>query len=243
MEQRWPVTCSDCGASRDGLADDVVCPGCGSIAKTVHVLLEDAGVAVDGSLGITALLDKQRRWQEKWREIEAAYQAVTDAYNGTRPGRDVEDWKTIALSFFRACHELPEDIDSDAHVPSATRRKARRFVDRRAVLRLVGDVDNTRKHGGRDPNKCHGRVGEISWANDAPPTMTILRECPNRPVERFDVEVSANSALDAWWSFFARNGLVPQEGRPVAAACSHRHRMTGPPPSEVPAPALAVTPS
>lgn len=116
--------------------------------------------------------------------------------------------KTIALSFFRACHELPEAIDSDSHVPSVIKRKARRRADR-GVLRLVADVDNTRKHAGRDPNKCHARVGEISWTNDAPPTMTILRECPNRPVERFGVLVSATEALDAWRSFFARNGLVP----------------------------------
>lgn len=91
MEERWPVTCSDCGASRDGLADDVPCPACGSTAKTVHVLLQDVGVGVDGSLGITALLGKERPWQEKWREIQAAHQAVTDVYNGTCRGRDTEE--------------------------------------------------------------------------------------------------------------------------------------------------------
>jgi hypothetical protein len=208
MEERWPATCTDCGASRVGLADGVACSACGSTAMTVHVRFEDSGVAVDDSR-ISALLDKNRPWQEKWREIEAAYSAVIGTYNGTRPGSDVKECEVIALSFFRACHELPDAINGDAHVALATQRKARRIADRRPVLRLVADVDNTRKHGGRDPDKCHAHVGEISWASDGARTMTILHECPRQLVERVDVRVTATAAVDAWRTFFALNDLVP----------------------------------
>jgi hypothetical protein len=128
----------------------------------------------------------------------SGHQTVTDIYNGTRSDRDVEGWKAIALSFFRACHELAEAIDSDGSIPSVIKRNARRLAGRRAILRLVADVDNTRKHGGRDPGKCHARLGEISWAHDAPPTMTILRDCPHRSVERFDVLASATEAISEW---------------------------------------------
>jgi hypothetical protein len=204
---RRPVTCGTCGASRDGLDDDVPCPSCGSTAKTVHVSFHDE-VSVTESFGITALYEKQRPWQEKWQEVEAAYDALIEVYRGNAPP-DPEKWKGIALSFFRACHELPDAIECDSSVPTPATRRIRRTSQRRAVLKLVADVDNTRKHDGRDPDKCHAHVGDISWGNHDTPTMAILRECPNSPVERVDVHDAATAAMDAWRAILARHGLIP----------------------------------
>jgi hypothetical protein len=64
------------------------------------------------------------------------------------------------LSLFQSCHELPEAIAADSDVPESSKRYVRRVAERN-VLRLVADVDNTRKHAGRDPGKCHARIGEI----------------------------------------------------------------------------------
>jgi hypothetical protein len=90
----------------------------------------------------------------KWQEVQVAYQAVNEVYIGNVTcGAD--EWKGIALSFFRLCHELPEAITSDSTVQTPTKRTIRRVAGRRNVLKLVADVDNTRKHGGRDPDKCH----------------------------------------------------------------------------------------
>jgi hypothetical protein len=204
----WPVTCGTCGASRDGLDDDVPRPSCGSTAKTVHVVsFDDVGVA-DDVLGITAIYEKQRPWQEKWQEVEAAYQAVINVYSGNAPG-DAETWNAIALSFFQACHELPDAIASDSTVPTLATRRIQRAAERRRVLRLVADVDNTRKHGGRDPDKCHAHIGEISWGGHDTPTMRIVRECPDTPVERSDVLDSATAAMDAWRAILSRHGLTP----------------------------------
>ena len=105
----WRVTCSTCGASRDGLDDGIPCPSCGSTAKTVHASSFDEVGAAEDSLGITAVYEKQRPWQEKWQEAEAAYHALTEVYRGSVPG-GAEEWKSIALSFFRTCHELPDAI-------------------------------------------------------------------------------------------------------------------------------------
>lgn len=206
-EHGWPVSCSNCGVSRDSLDDDVPCPSCGSTALTVHVSLHDE-VAVTEAFRITAAYEKERPWQEKWKEAEAAYQAVTEVYGGRALGGGAEEWKSIALSFFRTCHELPEAIVTDSGVPASIKRYVRKAADRNA-LRLVADVDNTRKHVGRDPGKCHAHIGEISWGDHTTPTMTILRECPNKPVERFDVLGSATAVMDRWRDIFSRRGLVP----------------------------------
>jgi hypothetical protein len=160
--------------------------------------------------GVTALRGKQRPWQEKWRETEQAHKAVTDVvYSGAPSGHRIEERTTIALVFFRVCHELPEAIEGDGSVPITIKHRARRLAVRRAVLILVDDLDNTRKHGRRDPGKCHARVGEISWTNGTPPKMTILRECPNRAVQLFDLLTAATDATSAWRSFFTRNGIAP----------------------------------
>ncbi len=204
----WPVTCSTCGASRDGLDDGIPCPSCGSTAETVHASSFDEVGAAEDSLGITAVYEKQRPWQEKWQEAEAAYHALTEVYSGSVPG-GAEEWKSIALSFFRTCHELPDAIATDSTVPALATRRIQRAAERRSVLRLLADVDNTRKHGGRDPDKCHAHVGEISWGAHDTPTMTILRECPNSTVERFDVRDSATAAMDAWRAILSRHGLIP----------------------------------
>lgn len=206
-EDAWPVTCSDCGTSRDGLHDDAPCSSCGSTAKTVHVSFHDEATATE-SFGITAIYEKQRPWQEKWKEVEAAYQALSEVYSGRIPAA-AEQWKSIALSFFRGCHELPDAIDGDGNVPEPTQRRVRRATDRRDALRLVADMDNTRKHGGRDPDKCHAHVGEISWSDHDTPTMTILRECPNSRTERIDVLAAATAAMGAWRAILSRHGLVP----------------------------------
>jgi hypothetical protein len=203
---RWPLTCSTCGGSRDGLDDDAACPSCGSTAKTVHVSFHEV-VGVTESFGITALYEKQRPWQEKWQEVGVAYDALFEVYSGSVPG-DPKQWKAIALTFFRACHELPDAIASD-DIPALVIRRIRRAAQRRAVLRLVADVDNTRKHGGRDPDKCHARVGEISWGDHDTPTMAILLECPNSPLERIDVRDTATAAMDAWRAIISRHGLIP----------------------------------
>jgi hypothetical protein len=202
-----PVTCSTCGASRDGLDDGVPCPSCGSTAKTVHVSLHDEA-AVVGSVGITALIEKERPWQEKWREVETVYHDLDEVYRGGA-APDPQGWRRIALSFFQACHELPEAIASDSAIPTPTTRKISRSAQRSAVLKLVADVDNTRKHGGRDPDKCHARVGEISWGDHDTPTMAVLRECPNRPLERVDVRDAATEAMSAWRAILSRHGLTP----------------------------------
>jgi hypothetical protein len=138
-------------------------------------------VGVTESFAVTALYEKQRPWQEKWQEVGAAWDAVSEVYSGSVPG-GAEQWKAIALTFFRACHELPEAITSDGTVPTLVTRRIQRAAQCRAALRLVADVDNTRKHGGRDPDKCHARVGEISWGDHDTPTMAIIRECPIRTV-------------------------------------------------------------
>jgi hypothetical protein len=203
---RWPVTCSTCGASRNGLDDGVPCPSCGSTAKTVHVSSHEV-IGVTESFGITALYEKQRPWREKRQEVEAAHHALTEVYRGSVPG-GAEEWKGIALSFFRACHELPETIAGDSTVPTQTTPRIGRAAQRRAVLKLVADVDNTRKQGGRDPDKCHAHIGEISWGDDDTPTITILRECPDSRVERFDVRDKATAAMGAWREILSRNGLV-----------------------------------
>jgi hypothetical protein len=206
---RWPVTCSTCGASRDGLDDGVPCPSCGSTATTVHVSLQGEVAVAAESLDITALFEKQRPWQEKWHEVEAAYDALTEVYGGNVPdGPDA--WRVKALSFFRACHELPEAIASDDAVPTPTTRRIGRSAQRRAVLKLIADVANTRKHGGRHPDKCHARIGEISWGDHHDtPAMTILRECPNSPVERVGVRDAAAAAMAAWRAILSRHGLTP----------------------------------
>jgi hypothetical protein len=175
---------------------------------TVHVSSYDEGAAAE-SFGIVATYEKKRPWQEKWNEVEATYQALREVYSGRVPSGGAEEWKAIAESFFRACHELPDAIVGDSGVSATTKGNVRRAADRRAALRLVADIDNTRKHGGRNPNKCHAHVGEISWGDHVTPTMTILRECPNRPVERFDVLASATAAIDEWRHIFSRHGLVP----------------------------------
>ena len=207
-EHDWPVSCSNCGASRNNLDDGVPCPSCGSTALTVHVSFHDE-VAVTESFGITAAYGKQRPWSEKWKEVEAAYKALTEVYSGRAPrGGGAEEWRSAALSFFRTCHELPEAILSDSGVSAVIKRSVRRTADRSAALRLVADVDNTRKHGGRDPSKCYAHIGEVSWGDHATPTMTILRQCPNSPVERFDVLASATAAMDRWRGIFSRRRLV-----------------------------------
>lgn len=207
-DDRWPVTCSTCGASRDELDDGALCPSCGSTAKTVHVPLQtDVAVATE-SFGITALYEKHRPWQEKWHEVETAYDSLTEVYGDTVPGGP-EAWKASALSFFRACHELPEAIAADPSVPSAISANVRAAAHGDVGLQLVADMDNTRKHGGRDPNKCHARIGEISWSDRDTPTMAILRECPNRPPERIDVRDAATAATDAWRAMLSRHGLTP----------------------------------
>jgi hypothetical protein len=125
-----------------------------------------AGVA-DDSFGIRALYEKQRPWQETWQEVPAAYHAVTEEYSRSVSG-GADDWKGIALSFFRLCHELPEAITGDSTVQTSTKRTIRRAAGHRNVLKLVADVDNTRKHGGRDPDKCHAHIGEGSWGATTP---------------------------------------------------------------------------
>jgi hypothetical protein len=166
-----------------------------------------AGVS-DESFGVTAMLDKHRPWIAKWNEVEAAYLAVNEVYHGGRDGGP-EAWELVGLSFFRACHELPEAIAADPQVPDAIKPKVQRAAGRRATLRLVADVDNTRKHGGRDPDKCHARIREIAWGSDTKPTMTIVRECPNKPVERSDVLDSATKAIEEWRRIFSQHGLAP----------------------------------
>jgi hypothetical protein len=106
------------------------------------------------------------------------------------------------LSFFQTCHELPEAILSDSGVSAVIKGSVRRVAVRSTTLKLVADVDNTRKHGGRDPGKCHAHIGEISWGDHVTLTMTILRECPNSPVERFDVLASATAAMGRWRDIF-----------------------------------------
>jgi hypothetical protein len=175
---------------------------------TVHVSSSDEVAAAEDALHVTALIEKQRPWQEKWQEVEAAYDALTEVYGGNVPDGP-EAWTVRALSFFRACHELPEAIAGDSTVPTSTTRGIRKSAQGRAVLKLVADVDNTRKHGGRLPAKCHARVGEISWGDHDPTTMTILRECPDRPVERVDVRDAATTAMDAWQAILSRHGLTP----------------------------------
>lgn len=207
-DDRWPVTCTSCGASRDGLDDDAPCLSCGSTAKTVHVSFHDEGAVSDEEFGITALIEKQRPWQEKWHEVEAAYHAVTEVYSGRASGHH-EEWKATALSFFRACHELPDAIAGDRSVSSATADNIRGAVRGDAALTLVADVDNTRKHGGRDPKKCHAHIGEMSWGTRETPALTILRECPGSTVERFDVRDAAMAAMDAWRAILSRSGLAP----------------------------------
>lgn len=207
-EHDWPVSCSNCGASRDNLDDGAPCPSCGSTALTVHVSSHDE-VAVTESFGITAAYGKQRPWPEKWKEVETAYHALTEVYRGHAPEGGAEGWKSAALSFFRTCHELPEAILSDSGVSVVIKRSVRRAADHSAALRLVADVNNTRKHGGRDPSKCHAHIGEVSWGDHVTPTMTILRECPTNPVERFDVLASATAAMDRWRDIFSHGGLVP----------------------------------
>jgi hypothetical protein len=39
--------------------------------------------------------------------------------------------------------------------------------------------------------------------------MTILRECPDRAIERFDVRDSATAAVEAWRAILSRDGLTP----------------------------------
>jgi hypothetical protein len=205
---RWPVTCTTCGASRNGLHDDTPCPSCGSTAKTVHVSFHDEAGVADESFGIRALIDKQRPWQEKWHEVEVAYHAVTEVYSGSASGH-AEEWKATALSFFRACHELPDAIAGDPSASSATADNIRTAARGDAALTLVADVDNTCKHGGRDPNKCHAHIGEMSWGSRETPTLTIVREYPDSPVERFDVRDAATAAVQAWRAILSRNGLAP----------------------------------
>lgn len=176
-EHDWPVSCSNYGASRDSLNEDAPCSSCGSTARTVHVSLHDEVAVATEAFRITAAYEKARPWQEKWKEVESAHQAVTEVYGGRAPG-GAEEWKSITLSFFRTCHELPEAIMADSSVPLSIRRNVRRVAERNDVLRLVADVDNTRKHGGRDPGKCHAHIGELTWGDDTNPTVTILRECP-----------------------------------------------------------------
>ena len=206
-EYGWPVTCSNCGASRDGLPDATACPSCGATSKTVHVSVHDVGVS-DASIGLKAMYDKHRPWAEKWNEVEAAYQTLNEVYDSGRLGGP-EEWRSLALAFFRACHEMPEAIAADPQVSDATKREIRRAAERRASLRLVADVDNTRKHGGRDPSKCYAHVSEIAWGDRTTPTMTIVRECPNRPIERVDVLASATKAMEEWRRIFSRHGLAP----------------------------------
>ena len=205
-EHGWPVTCSDCGASRDGLPDATACPSCGATSKTVHVSPHDVAAVSDELLGLTAMLDKRRPWTAKWNEVEAAYQAVNEVYHGGRDGGSAE-WELLALSFFLACHELPEAIAADPQVPDAIKHKVRRAAGGQATLKLVADVDNTRKHSGRDPDKCHAHIGEIAWGTHAFPTMTIVRECPNKPVERVDVLAAATKALEDWRRIFSQHEL------------------------------------
>jgi hypothetical protein len=171
------------------------------------VSLHDEAAAV-GSVGITALIEKERPWQEKWHEVEAVYHDLAEVYRGGAAPHP-QEWRRIALSFFQACHELPEAIAGDSAVPTPTSRRIRRSAERPDVLKLVADVDNTRKHGGRDPDKCHARVGEISWGDHGTPTMRILRECPNSPVERVDVRDAATEAMDVWRAILSRHGLTP----------------------------------
>ncbi len=201
------VICA-CGASPDGLGESSPCPYLGSTANIVHVSSHDRAGVADESVGITALYEKQRPWQKRWQEVQAAYHAVTGVYSGNVSG-GADEWKDIALSFFRLCHELSEAITSDSTVRTPTKRAIRTVAGRRNVLRLVADVDNTRKHGGRDPDKCHAHIGEISWGSHDTPTMTVLRECPDSGVERFDVRDSATAAMDAWRAILSLNGLTP----------------------------------
>jgi hypothetical protein len=114
------VTCSNCAGSRDGLHDAAPCPSCGSTAKTVQVSSFDDVVGVTESLGITALNEKQRPWQEKWQEVGAAYEALSEVHSDSAPGGS-EQWKAIALTFFRACHELRDAVASDDTIRSPRR--------------------------------------------------------------------------------------------------------------------------
>lgn len=205
---RWLVTCSTCGASRDGLDDGTLCPSCGSTAKTVHVSFHEEVAVATESFGITAVYEKHRPWQEKWHEVEAAYDALTEVYGGSVPDGP-EKWKAIALSFFRACHELSDAIAGDTSLSPATTRNVRTAAHGDDALTLIADVDNTRKHGGRDPGKCHAHVGEISWGDHGTPTMTVLRECPSSSVERVDVGDAATAAMAAWRAILSRHGLTP----------------------------------
>ena len=206
-EHSWPVSCGNCGASRDNLDDYVPCPACGSNALRVHVSVRDE-VSVTEAYRITAAYEKDRPWQEKWNEAEAGYQALAEVYGGRAPGSGAGEWRSLALSFFQSCHELPEAIVADSDISEPTKRYVRRIAERN-VLSLVADVDNTRKHVGRDPDKCHARIGEISWGDDTTPTMTILRQCPNQPEERLDVLASATAVMDRWRDIFSRRGLTP----------------------------------
>jgi hypothetical protein len=109
----------------------------------VHLSVHDK-VGVTESVGITAEYGKQRPWSEKWREVETAYQALTEVYDGHMRGDGPEEWKRLALSFFRSCHELPEAIQADTGVSAVIKPRVRR-ARTATLLKLVADVDNTRK--------------------------------------------------------------------------------------------------
>ncbi len=96
------MTCTSCAASRDGLDDDAPCPSCGSTAKTVHVSFHDE-VAVSEEFGIKALIEKQRPWQEKWHEVEAADHAVTEVYSGSASGHSAAHGGRVAKPVGSSC--------------------------------------------------------------------------------------------------------------------------------------------
>jgi hypothetical protein len=169
---------------------------CGSALRTIHITVHDE-IRVTSSLSLSAEFSKSHPWFEKWAEVQKNYDLLDAIYSGAAL-RTIDELKQVALNFFAACHELMETIAADHQLPEDERQRVGRKVRGWQALKLVADINNTRKHGGRDPNKCHAHIGAASWGSHQNPSLTVVRQCPRASEERIDALQVAKNAMDAW---------------------------------------------
>jgi hypothetical protein len=114
----------------------------------VHLSVHDNATVTD-SVSVTAQYAKQRPWQEKWEEAQQQRTALFERiYAGEQPAADVSEWRSAAYAAFQACHELLDAVLADPGVARDAADHVRQGFRSDRWLKLVGDVNNTRKHGG-----------------------------------------------------------------------------------------------
>lgn len=202
----WPVTCSDCGESRDGVESGVPCETCGSTESTTWVTMADE-IRTTDTFTVSAAYAPERPWTESWQQVTAALSALQAVY-GELPTRPDRDSMACALAFFQACHELPEAIQADTSLAADLRTRLSAKAARDHFLTLVADIDNTRKHSGRGKRKPKARIGSIAWGEAAVSKILITVSRPDGRSEEYEASSLAEKALDTWHSLLGSDGLT-----------------------------------